>query len=126
MKINAERWQVGRARQTVVHQRSRNQLAVIVVGNPFQQDLPDSLRYAAMNLTMHDERIDNGANIVNGAIGNDIYLSGLRINLDFADVTAIRMMKTRGSEFAGRVRVSLEHPPAARAGIAPAWRGPTG
>jgi hypothetical protein len=47
-----------------------------------------------MNLTMHDERIDNGSNVVNG-------LSGVRIDLNFADVTAIRVMKARGREFAG-------------------------
>src|SRR5262245_33668843 len=103
MKINAQRRKVGRARQTIVHQRSCDQLAVIVIGNPFQQDLPDSLRYPAMNLTMHDKRIDYGSDVVNGAIGNDVYLSSLRIDLDFADVTAIRVMKTRSSEFAGRV-----------------------
>jgi hypothetical protein len=54
-----------------------------------------------MNLTMHDERIDNGSSVVNGAIGNDVHLSGVRIDLNFADVTAIRVMKARGREFAG-------------------------
>ena len=78
-------------------------MTVIVIGYPFQQDLSDSLRYSAMDLTMHDERVDNGSNVVDGAIGNDVHLSGLRIDLDFADVTAIRMMKTGGCEFAGRV-----------------------
>src|SRR5262245_58609169 len=98
MKIYAQRREIGRARQHIVHQRSRNQLTVIVIGNPFQQDLPDSLCYPTVNLTMHDERIDNGSNVVNGAIGNDVHLSGVRIDLDFAHVTAIRMMKTGGRD----------------------------
>src|SRR5215475_16029511 len=101
MKIDIQHREIGCARQTIVHQRSRDQLAVIVIGNPFEQDLPNSLRDAAMNLTMHDERIDNGSNIINGAIGNDIYLSGFRIDFDFADMTTIRVVETRGSEFAG-------------------------
>jgi hypothetical protein len=52
-------------------------LAVVVIGNPFQQDLAYSLRDSAMHLTMHDKWIDNRSNVVNSAIGDDIYLPGL-------------------------------------------------
>ena len=86
MKIHIQRRKIVRARQTIVHQRSRDQLTVIVIGNPFQQDLSDSLRYPAMDLTMHDERVDDGSDVVDGAIGNDVHLSGLGIDLDFADM----------------------------------------
>ncbi len=86
MEIHAQRRKIVRAWQAIVHQRSRDQLTVIVIGNPFEQDLPDSLRDPAMDLTVHNERVNDGSHVVDGAIGNDVYLPGLGIDLDFAHV----------------------------------------
>ena len=84
VKIHIQRRKIVRARQTIIHQRSRDQLTVIVIGNPFQQDLSNSLRDPAMDLTVHDQRVDDGSHVVDGAIGNDVHLPGLGIDLDFA------------------------------------------
>src|SRR4051812_42808399 len=51
--------------------------------------LPDAMGNAAMDLAMHDHRIDGTANIIDGRIARDFYDTGVRIHLDLADMAAI-------------------------------------
>src|SRR6185437_13091439 len=54
------------------------------------QRLADALRHAAMKLAGDDHRIDDGAEVVDAGIAHDPDHAGLRIDLDFGDVTAVR------------------------------------
>ena len=59
---------VVRARHGVVHERAGQQLAVVVVDRLLQQRLADALHHAAMDLALDQQRIDDGAEIVDRGI----------------------------------------------------------
>ncbi len=83
--------QVMRARHGVIHERGRDQLARCSSKlDVFHQDLADALRDAAMDLAVQQQRIEHGADIVDHAIAHDLDFAGFLVDLDFADVAAVR------------------------------------
>ena len=53
------------------------------------QDLADALRHAADDLSVQQQRIDHGADVVDHAVAHDLDRAGLRIDLELADVAAV-------------------------------------
>src|SRR4029077_2322214 len=79
---------------------------VAVIDTTFAERLAETVRDAAMDLTVHDQRIDRAPDIVDGGVAGDFDDPGLRIDLDFANVTAIREAR----ETDGLVAFSRERP----------------
>src|SRR6516162_2575699 len=52
--------------------------------------LADALRDPAMGLAVHDQRIDATSDVVNARVARELDVSGLGIDLDFADRATIR------------------------------------
>ena len=53
------------------------------------KNLPDPLRDPADDLAFHQQRIDDGADVVDHAVAHDLDDAGFRLDLDLADVAAI-------------------------------------
>ena len=104
------------ARHGVVHERAGDELAVAVEVDVLLQDLADALRDAADDLALEQQRIDHGADVVDHAVFHDLDLAGLRIDLDLADVHAVREVLDVG---ACRPRWRTGRPPCPSA----AWPG---
>src|SRR5207249_4202810 len=84
-----ERHRVG-ARHRVVHERPGQQLAAVaVIDDLFAHCLADTLDDAAMDLAVHDHRVDRPSDIVDRAVAHDLDGTGVGIDLDLADVAAI-------------------------------------
>ena len=64
-----------------------------VVDDVLDQRLADALRDAAVNLPFADHRIDHHAEIVDGDKAVDADRAGLRIDLDLADLAAVRIIR---------------------------------
>ena len=92
-----ERRHVGGARHGVIHERAGEQLAVAVVDRLFHQRLADALHHAAVQLAFDDQRIDDGAEIVDAGIFGDLDDAGFRIDLDFGDMAAVGIGRGAGS-----------------------------
>src|SRR6266481_4031598 len=80
---------VARARHGVVHEGTSQVLAVAVEFDVLHQDLADALRDAARDLSLQQQRIDDGADVVHDAVAHDLYFAGLLIDLELADVAAV-------------------------------------
>src|SRR5207245_2378579 len=65
---NLGRRHVVRLRQRVVHQRRREELAVVAVDDAFEQRLADPLGDGAVDLTLDDQRVDDGAAVLDEAV----------------------------------------------------------
>src|SRR6185437_16640233 len=83
-----ERRQVVRVRHRVIHERTCDQLAVLVVNDAFEQRLADALRDAAMHLAFDDHRIDHGAEVVDSGPVHDLRLAGVAVDFHLTDVAA--------------------------------------
>ena len=81
---------VVRARHGVVHERAGHQLAVEIVDGLLKQHLAQALHHAALNLALDQQRIDDGAKIIDCGVSHDVRCAGVRIDLDFGDMAAIR------------------------------------
>ena len=103
MVADRNRRDVDGARQGIVHERAGDRLAARVIVDLFHQRLADTLRDAAMQLAGDDHRIDNGAEIIDAAVAHDLDHAGLRIDLDFGDVTAVG--ESRGDFLGGVIDV---------------------
>ncbi len=79
--------------QRIIHERSRNELAGLIVNNFFKQGLAHRLSYAPMDLTSHQHRIDLLAAIIDCDITLEMDLAGFRINLYHSYVRAERKRK---------------------------------
>ena len=77
------------ARQRVIHERSGDRLAALVVADFLHQRLADALRDAAMQLAFDDHRVDDGAEVADAGVAHDPRHAGVRIDLDFRDMAAI-------------------------------------
>ena len=84
-----------RARNRVVHQLARDELAVVVVNGLFPQCLAEPLRHAAVHLAVHDERIQDVAAIVHRNVAPNFDLPRFAINVSDHDVRAKRECKVR-------------------------------
>src|SRR5215467_2128772 len=77
-------------RDRVVHQAPGEQLAACVIHDFFHEPGADTLRRAALQLRLHDHRIDGAARIVNDRVGEQANLARLDIDLDRRRVRAER------------------------------------
>ena len=57
------------------------------------QHLARALRDAAVDLAVQQQRIEHGADVVDHAVAHDLDLAGLRVDLDLADVAAVREVR---------------------------------
>ena len=73
-----------------MNEPDRSCAGVAVVDDMLPQRLADALRDAAVDLAVHDQRVDRAAEIVDRAVAHDLDYAGLGIDLDLADVAAIR------------------------------------
>src|SRR5689334_15962657 len=70
----------------VIHQFTRNQLAVLVVYSLLVKGLAEALRDASMHLAVHDHGIDDVTDIVHGHVAFDVHLAGVGVDLRHHDV----------------------------------------
>ena len=78
------------ARHRVIGEaRSEALPGLCVVDAVFKDGLSQPLRDATMNLSGNKHRIDDPAEIVEHVIGNDLGLTGIGIDLGFADMATI-------------------------------------
>ena len=73
-------------RHAVVHQRSGDELAAVVVDAILQKRLADALGEAAVYLAGDDHRVHHLAHVVDRDPVKDGHLAGVLVHLDFADV----------------------------------------
>src|SRR5262245_55242052 len=79
------------ARQGVIHEACRHELpGFAVIYTVLHQHLAEPLGDPAMHLALCEERIDDTAEIIDHLVPHDLDLAGLLVNLDFADMAAIR------------------------------------
>ena len=79
------------ARHGIIGQVAGQQLpALRVVDRAFEHRLPDPLRDPAMHLARQQQRVDDGAEIVDHQIAHDLDQPGFGVDLDLADMTAVR------------------------------------
>src|ERR1700733_13520790 len=88
------------ARNAVVLVARGDQLALAAVGHAFIERLADALRDAAMHLPGHQHRVDGDTDIVHRGVAHHARDTGLRIDLDLADVGAVRPARAVGLAFA--------------------------
>ena len=81
----------------VVHEARGDELAVFVVDHFLVHRLRDSLRDAAVNLALDQQRAEDFAAIVDRDVSQKFRLTGLRIDFDDRDVGAEREGARRGS-----------------------------
>ena len=62
----------------------------LVIDGVLQQRLADALHDAAMQLAVDQHRIDDGAEVVDRGVLHDLDVAGVGIDLDLADVAAVR------------------------------------
>ena len=96
--VGRERRQVGRARHEVVDERARHQGAGVVVHRLLEQRLRDALDEAAVHLALDDQRVDDLADVVDAGVVADLDLTGLGVDLDRAQVGAVREREVRRVE----------------------------
>ncbi len=82
-------------RHGVVHERCRDQLPGGVELDVLHESLADALRYAAVHLTVQQQRVENCPKIIDDAVTRYVDLAGLAIDLKFTDVTSVRIVVHR-------------------------------
>ena len=80
---------VAGARQRIIHERAGQELAILVVHRHFHQRLSDALDHAAVQLAFDDQRVDDGAEVIDRGIFDHGDHAGVGIQFDFADMTAV-------------------------------------
>src|SRR5262245_29515322 len=83
-------WKVASARHSIVHERTGNELTVLIVDNLLAQYLPYALSNPAVDLPFDQHRIDDAPYIIHDTVTGDLPIAGLRVHLDFADVASVR------------------------------------
>ena len=89
--VQLEAREVDRARKRVVHERPGDELTVRVVDRLLDHGLADPLREPAVNLSLHDQRVDQMPGIVHGHEFQQRRFAGLAIDLEHRDVAAERI-----------------------------------
>jgi len=74
-----------------------------IVADAFHQRLSDALRDPTMHLSGDQQRIDDGAEVVDAGIADNLHDAGFGLDLDFRDVAAIG--KGRRNRLSGMVDV---------------------
>ncbi len=90
-----------RARKLVVHQRPRQELSLAVEHHRLAERLPDALRKPAVDLAVKPDAVENLSAIVDCDETDNLRRPGLRIDLDLADIAAVRIVGGRGVEGCG-------------------------
>ena len=83
--------QVGRARDEVVDHRAGDEVALGVVDGLLVQRLRDALGEPAVDLALDDDRVDDLADVVDADVLADLGEPGLGVDLDRAQVRAVRV-----------------------------------
>ena len=73
-----------------------------------QQRLPEALHHAAVNLSAHDQRVENATEVIDDKITVDCHFAGLWIYLQLADMRAIGMTGRIGAEATVRLETDAE------------------
>ncbi len=74
----------------IVHERSRQRLAVIIEYHLLQHRLPQPLDDAAMHLARQQQRVHGHAEIVDDGVALQRIGAGVRVDLDLDDMAAVR------------------------------------
>src|SRR2546430_1228282 len=82
--------QVAGDRHRVVHQATRQQLAIGVVGHVLEECAAHALRDAAVHLAVHDDRIDDLAAVVGDDVAHELYRARVAIDVDDRHVHGAR------------------------------------
>jgi len=91
-----ERRQRVGSRHRIIHEAGREELAgPWIVVAIFEQCLAGALGDAAMCLAMQDHRVDRAPDVVDSGVADDIDSAGFRIDLDLADLRAVRKARDR-------------------------------
>src|SRR5512139_134614 len=78
-----------RGRRQVVRQRCREDVARLIVDDLFEQGVGDALGDTAVNLPVHDHRVDQSSGILGHQKLFDHDAAGLDVDLDHSDVARI-------------------------------------
>src|SRR5882757_5688626 len=97
---DSDRRDVVGARHAVILVARGQQLAFLAVGDAFIERLADALRDAAMDLAGHQHRIDGNADVIDRGIAHHLADAGFGIDLDFADMRAVRPARAVDLAFA--------------------------
>src|SRR5262249_40176914 len=79
----------------VVHERGGDELPSVIEMDIFHEDLACALGYSAVNLTVEQQGIEHGSEIVHHAVARDVDFSGLTIDLQLADMAAVWIIVDR-------------------------------
>src|SRR5258706_12481103 len=90
---------IKRGRKQVIHKSAVEELAVIVEDQLLVEGVADPLGHPTLHLTFEDERVNDGAAVVNDHVFFDLDAKGLRIDLNDHG------MDTGGSRPAGRAQI---------------------
>src|SRR5579872_2376770 len=88
------------ARDAVILIARGDELAFAAIGDAFVERLAYALRDAAMYLPRHKHRIDGDADVIDRRITDHARDTGVRIDLDLADMRTVRPARAVGLAFA--------------------------
>ena len=84
------------ARHGVIGEGAARELALRRIDGALHEALADALHDAALDLPGHDERVHQHTKIIDAGIAHHLRLAGVGIDLDLADMHAIRIGRRRG------------------------------
>src|SRR6185437_14352992 len=85
-----DRRNIAGARDAIILIARGEQLPFGIIGHALVEGLPDALHDAAMHLPRHQHRIDDAAHVIDRGVPHHTRDAGLRIDLDLADMSAVR------------------------------------
>ncbi len=89
-------WEIHRRRQQVFGERTTDQRSGLVVDCLLVQGLGDTLRQTAVHLALHDQGVHHVPDIVDAHVLPDAHMAGLGVDLDGAQVGAVREREVVG------------------------------
>ena len=92
-------------RHQVIRHRRIEELAVLVIAQLLVERRADALHHAAMHLAGEQDRVHRDAKIVDDGVADDRRGAGLRIDLNLADMGAVRIGALVLDEFAKALEV---------------------
>ena len=102
-----DRRQLHRGRHQVIHEGSGQELCLLVVDHLLQEPAADALRDAAVDLALHDHRVDEGPAVVGHQVAEELHRAGAGVHVHHRDVGGARVghgrlvMVDRGLEVGG-------------------------